>query len=427
MQAKGDILDLRRKTTSFDKKGGVRMFTITKIFVDGFRNISNTTIRFAEPVTVLLAPNNFGKTNILHSIEFAATLIGKGMEAQEKLLKDNGYTSYNIFTDFETYETPKCFSFQIEFLSDERRIDYFFQISPKNGVAIETLKCGHETLFERKGEGKVSVGGTTIYVSPYNLLVSFLTDIEISATKYADSVRKIFFSMLNMFCNRESPYGDYSIRKKDLFNLTRELILLFHNDPIHYMLFRETFLELFHSIEDFAIYDVRDRSREKFRDWPADFRVEDYRLEFTTAGKRRPELYSDLSTGTQDIFLVLFEIFTKKKNPLVVIEEIENGIHPSLYRKVLKAISKVCNGKRALVTTHSPSVARHFDERSFSSFYVGVPDRDGRATFAALDDTKKEIIEKKASTYGISIGELIIDMLSDTEDSIKELKGWLRV
>jgi predicted ATPase len=426
MLKKDGILDLRQKLTGFDTKRKEGIITITRIFVDGFRNISNTTIRLTEPVTVLLAPNNFGKTNVLHAIEFAAALVSRGMEAQAQLLSENGYTSYNIFDHSSSSKADKEFSFEIEFMLDDesgRKITYSFQISPKAGVRSEVLKCGTIKLFDRKG-GIAEVEGKKVVLREHLLLVSLLSAPEMEVTEYAELVRRLFFRMANMFCNRESPHGNFSPQRP--VDLTLEVIRLFHNSTSQYREFRDAFLKLFRNvgIENFAIYGLSNRSKDKV---PDNYRAEDYRLEFTTAGKKRRELYSNLSTGTQDVFSLLLEVFSKQEKPLVVIEEIENGIHPSLYRNILKVIDGVCKNTRVLVTTHSPSVVRHFEQKSFSSFYVGVPERDsGRATFAAFDDSKRTLIEERASRHGASIGELIMDMLSDTNTSSDELKGWLR-
>jgi hypothetical protein len=200
-------------------------------------------------------------------------------------------------------------------------------------------------------------------------------------------------------------------------------------------------LELFkEEINDFKVYDVRDPSKKVVPEWPFDrdvekykidfaspiYRAENYRLEFNSTGKSREEFFSDLSTGTQDIFVTLLELYAKIGNPLLAIEELENGVHPSLYRKVLAIIERVCSEKRVLVTTHSPVVARHFSKRSFESLYVGLPSWDGFAEFRALNGDKKSEIIEKAKLHSKSIGELIIDMLSESKASIDELKGWLR-
>ena len=426
MSETGVILDLRIPSNS--DKGRSCMYKIKRIHINGFRNISKTTIRFSDPVTVLLAPNNFGKTNVLHAIEFAANLVGRGVEAQESLLKDNHYTSYNVFSDDEAKDKGREFSFEIDFVADGDEIRYAFKISPHKGVLEESLASEYVTFFERRAEElsvHLPLDKINIVVSPYNLIASVLIDKDLKAGKYADTLRKLLFRMRSMFCNRESPHGEYMIEKKkkpidSVIRLYRDV------DVRQYPLFKEKFLYLFKEIEDFDIWDLYDRSRKVSRELLLDYRPEDYRIEFISSSKRRPELFSDLSTGTQDIFCLLLEVFMNRTKPLIMIEEIENGIHPSLFRKILETVDDVCKNNRVLVTTHSPSVARYFKTRAFSSFYVGVPNQNGRTAFKAIDENKEDEIKKMAKIHGCSIGEIIVDMLSDSDETIETLKGWLR-
>ena len=425
------------------------MYQILSIRVDGYRNISNTIVRLAEPITVLLAPNNYGKTNFLLAIEFAVDLIGHGPERQSEIIKANKYTSHNKISAPENKKEKPPFLFEIEFVADGKNITYAFQILPSAGVLTESLMVGDIVIFERNrktdlmGEKyeTIEMNDANASIGLHNLLISQLSDRNIEATEYADVIRKLFNSMRNMFCNRESPLGNYkNDEKRNLVNISDRILKLFNKDKNLYFKFKNVFLGLFKGqIENFIMYDVRDRSKVVFPEFPIgyesneleidfespEYRPEDYRIEFNSYGKLIPELFTDLSTGTQDIFLVFLEIFDKYRKPILVIEEIENGIHPSLYQNVLSALYKECDEKRALITTHSPAVARHFTS-SFASFYIGIPNRNGFASFAALDEYKKDEIARTAKLHSVSMGELIIDMLSESDRSSEKLKGWLR-
>jgi len=149
-----------------------------------------------------------------------------------------------------------------------------------------------------------------------------------------------------------------------------------------------------------------------------------YRLEFDSENKHRPELFRQLSEGTRDIFLLLLTVFLRQNKPILAIEEIENGIHPSLYRKVLNLLTETCKDIKLLVTTHSPSIVRNFDNRSFSSFYIGIPNIQGNARFATFKESARSEIRNEASENETSAGEMIFDMMSGTKSDIKKLEGW---
>lgn len=50
---------------------------IQSVLVDGFKNLSNVRIDFSK-ITVLVALNNFGKSNVLGAIDFGLKFI-KGL------------------------------------------------------------------------------------------------------------------------------------------------------------------------------------------------------------------------------------------------------------------------------------------------------------------------------------------------------------
>jgi len=83
---------------------------IKKITIDGFRNIKNTILDFDEnPIIVLLAPNNRGKTNLLEGIQSAFELISKqGVQVADYIENANNYANWN--------ETEGTFAFEVEFL-----------------------------------------------------------------------------------------------------------------------------------------------------------------------------------------------------------------------------------------------------------------------------------------------------------------------
>ena len=192
-------------------------------------------------------------------------------------------------------------------------------------------------------------------------------------------------------------------------------------------------MDMYGYFENFYIQDIRDPNNDVIKSLLegtfdfAGYRDVNYRLWFKSHGKKNLEIFAELSTGTQDIFLLLLEIITTREYPLIAIEELENGIHPSLYRAVLNVIDKVClqEHKRAIITTHSPAVARHFRTRSFSSFYIGISKQKGVANFIPLNETLKERINKEAESLDCSIGEMIIDMISESEESRNILLGWV--
>jgi len=406
------------------------MDKINKIYIDGFRNIINTSLRFTQPLTTLLALNNYGKTNVINAIELAANLICMGTYPQGDTISKNGYVSYN------KDNSNKPFTFEINATKDNKVINYGFKISPNKGVHSEVLSLGNNPPIINRAEGRSAIVGDTVIPVPHlNLLISRADQLSSNeetnhAADIASSVQELFYSIISMQCNRKPQLlNDFTnienSFKSNEIKLTNSLVKWSLSDPAVYDEFKRTFLRLFQCIDDIELVKLRLVQHGIDSEENDEYNPHEYKLAFFTRNKRKHEVFDDLSAGTQDILMLLREIFSKRNSPLIAIEEIENGIHPSLYRKVLQTLQSVCKNTKILITTHSPSIVRHFGEDELSSLYIGVPAESGDATFATIRESKKDEIQNEANNNNTSVGELIFDMLADSKNNIGTFQRWL--
>ncbi len=70
-----------------------------------------------------------------------------------------------------------------------------------------------------------------------------------------------------------------------------------------------------------------------------------------------------ISDGTMNITALILALYFEKK-PVVVFEEIERGIHPSLISRVIDLMVEVSKDKQIFVTTHNPQVIKHAPHES---------------------------------------------------------------
>jgi predicted ATPase len=79
-----------------------------------------------------------------------------------------------------------------------------------------------------------------------------------------------------------------------------------------------------------------------------------------------------LSDGTLRSLAVLTAIETVKPNSRVVIEEFDNGLHPSRARVLLEAMSDCCKRKELnlLVTTHNPATLNSLREEEYDGVVI---------------------------------------------------------
>ena len=136
---------------------------ITKIKIDGFRNIKDTTLEFTYnengdvkdvPIIVLLAPNNRGKTNLLDGIQSSFGLIAKqGVQVADYIGDANNYANWN------KKECGSTFSFEVEFLKavDEMTYTYGFSFdyAPKeeDGEFVLRGAVSNEYLKSKSKDG----------------------------------------------------------------------------------------------------------------------------------------------------------------------------------------------------------------------------------------------------------------------------------
>ena len=423
------------------------MVKITSISINGYRNIINTTLVLEEALTILLAPNNYGKTNFLHGINFAAELVGSGEAWQADLIRQNGYLSSN------KANAPDSFRFSITFLANEEFIEpfilnddnierdsgfitvtYTFDIAPKKGVLYECLLVDERELYTRENE-ILDLYGTRYRYNAFNLALAITLwpdKLENVIGVYARIVRWVFMNLEGIFGDGEGQFNEKP-DEREKKNISYLFTLMKHvkgkttkDEPTSLSKYKEDFSQLFPAIHSFLIRDIR--SGKEVKNAPAesdDSSVGYYKLLFETDTKKDFEMFDRLSAGTRRIFSILLAVYRRRDRPLIGIEELENGIHPLLHRDMLGLLNGACENAKIVLTSHSPTVIRHIGAKRYRSFYVGVPNEDGYATFLPLDPAKLDIIMQKAESLNTSIGELLFDMMSGSKASKKELKGWL--
>lgn len=121
-----------------------------------------------------------------------------------------------------------------------------------------------------------------------------------------------------------------------------------------------------------------------------------------------------LSDGTLRAIAVLAALETAKPNSRVVIEELDNGLHPSRVRTLLDAIHKYTGrGQRSLnilVTTHNPATLNALSDEQLDSVSIAAHrTQDGPAEIIRLRDIPRyeELLERGG------LGDLV------TEDIVK--------
>ena len=205
---------------------------------------------------------------------------------------------------------------------------------------------------------------------------------------------------------RESKIGFY-------LNSLKEL------DGNKYELLKDVITGLLPNIEDFEPVQINlrkdfDQEEDSDKDLPFrlpevfyDVRVKErYNNQYTTINR--------ISSGSKRIFFILTYIVAAEINkiPLILLEELENSVHPKLLQNLLTAIVQLANDTKILITSHSPYLIKYLEPIKMK---FGVPSDNGIADFRTLKPNKIAKVIKNASVEEVSVGEYMFEMLLDMD------------
>lgn len=102
-----------------------------------------------------------------------------------------------------------------------------------------------------------------------------------------------------------------------------------------------------------------------------------------------------VSDGTVNILALISALYFEKGN-IILIEEVEKHIHPSLLMKIVGMIKEVSNNKQIVITTHSPEILDYCDLKDICLVYR---DLNGNSNISKPDDD--EDVRKFSEELGI--------------------------
>jgi hypothetical protein len=114
------------------------------------------------------------------------------------------------------------------------------------------------------------------------------------------------------------------------------------------------------------------------------------------------------------LFLLASVIHASKRGvQILMVEELENSIHPDLLQSLLNAIPMLLGDTKLLFTSHSTHLAKHL---AYNQLYVGLPSDDGVADFRILKQTKLKNVLKIAAAGEMALGEYLFELMLSAED-----------
>lgn len=397
---------------------------ISGFVIDGIANLENVHLEVGA-LNALIAPNGYGKSNVLRAIEFGIRFLSAEESERRQLLRGRCVPINNA--------APwKVFSFEISgsMLLDgtEWQFVYGYRCAwAKEGadgtILSESLKVKQpsdqrfrQMISRSEADGCLIVPSATGRCNkPFevNSLQLALSSIALSRAMYLSPMAAQLYGIsvpnLETLDNPESYFsagGGKGLAMLGGMTLSEYLYHLKEGDPDNYAILEDGLLQLIPGITEFSpemltlpdgitkIYDVRIKETHCIR----------------------PTSILQLSSGSKRmIFLFTLCIAARRQQlPLIMMEEPENSVHPRLMENLLLALQSYGADTRILLTTHSPYLMRYLKAEQM---YFGLPSADGLARFAKVIPSKLKQLYRYAGDMELTFGEFMFDFMLDAESN----------
>lgn len=426
---------------------------LKSITINGYRNVYNTTINFAD-LTSILSLNNYGKSNLLTSIVFGLSFMQQHPKNKQNMMNDikcipnlknnnNDFFSFELecITNVNDINYFILYSYSFNWMSYKKQLDgkiisECLKIRDESQTATTFIKReGNNALYKSSKTGRCS---TKILIDDNELVINKL--IAFDSLYYKELIKELL--NINVYIDRHfdsnSGYGITFMSEQELTDLTlkpelnipKTLYRIKENHPDKYRFLINAFTSLFPSIRNLYVEEISNKLipqiQIKSNNNIQAFSDKYYLLFVDEKNLNASINFMAMSDGARRVLLLLtFVILAQINNyDLICIEEPENSIHPGLLRKFLFTISELSEKTKLLFSSHSPYLINYMQPENI---YLGLPNDRGIAEFKRLrtnTNAKKKLL-KDVLDSNMQLGDYLFDLMSGSEDDIEELISYV--
>jgi predicted ATPase len=315
---------------------------LRKLEAENFRLLEAFSLAFEHDVTVLVGPNNAGKSNILDAL----LIVKRALEAgsyEAALGERNGYE--RVVSQHDPARKLRLGFW----LADDN--EYHLTIDPPAGVTENAVILGTPQETQQR----------TIAHGPgaqnWEPVVRFF-----GGAVHVDPFRQVSF---------QYQVGAVSMAQATGTDLAQVLHYHYNDDPDRFGAFEDVVRRVLPEVDRIVTPITAGTSTTvaiRFRD-----------------GREKFDLWQ-LSSGVKDILVLLAAIHFSGSGCLLLLEEPENHLHPAAQKALAAVIRDAAanDQKQAIVTTHSELVMEQFEPPQV--FFVDR--RNGRAAATQLDQAE---------------------------------------
>ena len=400
---------------------------IDSLIIEGFSNIEHIRLDIGD-FNALIAPNGYGKSNVLNAISFGLMYLNANEETKGRMLRSH-FLPINVSIE------GKKFHFEIvgRIRREERTeiVQYGYECQWAEGaipgyVLSEWLKIKtageqrfRQMINRRNGYYCMIVPSATgrcnkpFAATPQQLSLPVIASGGMFLSDLAKEICSISVPNLHTLDNPESYFsieGNRGITMLGGMTLSEYIYRMKETDADNFSILSDGIKQLISGVVSFEpdeitlsdgrskVYDIR--VQEKFNSQPTSIRL--------------------LSSGSKRmIFLFTLCMAAQKQNiPMIMVEEPENSVHPKLMENLLLTLQAYASDTKILLTSHSPYLMRYMQP---SQMYFGLPKHDGLAHFAQIAPSKLKYLYKYAGKMELTIGEFMFDFMLDIESEDEKI------
>ncbi len=429
-----------------DKIEGEMQMKINEIFVDGFKNIQQCKV-ILDGISAILAPNNFGKSNLLEAIDIGIDFISQSTEEKLRTMSRQNFVPKN------SYYKVDHFSFamvgECVFLDSNYVIKYEFSWQWKTANNLPQILTENLKIKEKRKNSRY-----------YNIITRRKLNATIRSTAKARCDKKIKINNSELVINKLKEWDDFSFlqivkqvnsveafyehqldaqrayttplvmmkNQQDFIELStadedmgKTLNYIKEQYPLEFEKIQDALCLLFPELSEIKIVKRKleefDEIRKTFPENNSFVLAEtEYRVFFQSPNFEFPISIDYLSDGTKRILLLLTMVALANIRglSLVEIEEAENHIHPRLLSSLLDILETLRGECNILISSHSPYMTQYI---SANRIYVGLYSKELIANFKRISVAGSRRIYAYAEQEGISASDYIFNLLcGDAED-----------
>lgn len=349
-----------------------------------------------SPLTVLIGANASGKTNLIEGLRLLSTVAsgtrldtirpGPSDADLRGNLRDLGFRGSRRFSFACAAKVPEYSSYRLEMElregdrlhitderieSPERAVPLFAVVEPSAGLGSD-IGVGYDNF--KRGGRKPRINCTDQQ--------SLLSQLQ-SPARFQNTHRKALRTVPNVAREYEALLRNIALldprpRQMRGYSFLNETQLDEHGSNLSGVLCNICTDETLNGQVLEFIRDVPEQDIERI-DFIATERGEVMlKLAETFGGQREEYDASQLSDGTLRILAVAAAVLSTPEQGLLVVEEIDNGVHPSRVESLITRICSVASqrGLHVLVTSHNPALLDALPETAIPDVVFCYRDAD---------------------------------------------------